>query len=126
MFGKGLFVSIKGHFSLTKGHLANAEGQVEIKSTSSEVIFDTIDSNLKKNQKGHSLTKHLISGRLIFRKRSLIDKKFGIPLCFIISNSDSNKFEFSYLTKLLSAFKVMPSLEVFHSHLSDEVVPGWS
>ena len=45
VFGKGLFVSIKGHFSLTKGHLANAEGQVEIKSTSSEVIFDTIDSN---------------------------------------------------------------------------------
>ena len=36
--GKGLFV-------LKKGHLANLEGQVEIKSTPSEVIFDTIDSN---------------------------------------------------------------------------------
>ena len=43
--GKRPFVSIKSHFHLTKGHLANAEGQVEIKSTSSEVIFDTIDSN---------------------------------------------------------------------------------
>ena len=31
--GKGPFVSIKSHFHLTKGHLANAEGQVEIKST---------------------------------------------------------------------------------------------
>ena len=43
--GKGLFVSIKGHYCLTRGHLANLEGQVEIKSTSSEVIFDTIDLN---------------------------------------------------------------------------------
>ena len=43
--GKGLFVLIKGDFFLTKGHLANLEGQVEIKSTPSEVIFDTIDSN---------------------------------------------------------------------------------
>ena len=42
---KGLFVSIKGHFYLIKGHLGNVEGQVEIKSTSSEVICDTIDSN---------------------------------------------------------------------------------
>ena len=31
--GKRPFVSIKSHFHLTKGHLANAEGQVEIKST---------------------------------------------------------------------------------------------
>ena len=45
--GKGLFVLIKGDFFLTKGHLANLEGQVEIKSNPSEVIFDTIDSNLK-------------------------------------------------------------------------------
>ena len=29
---KGLFVSIKGHFYLTKGHLANPEEQVEMKS----------------------------------------------------------------------------------------------
>ena len=35
--------SFQGHFCLTKGHLANLKGQVEIKSTSSEVIFDTID-----------------------------------------------------------------------------------
>ena len=35
VLGKGLFVSIKTHFYLTKGHLANVEGQVEIKSTSS-------------------------------------------------------------------------------------------
>ena len=44
--GKGLFVSIKGHFCLRKGHLANVEGQVEIKSTSSEVIFDKIKKTL--------------------------------------------------------------------------------
>ena len=43
--GKGLFVSIKGAFFKKKGHLANLEGQVEIKSTPSEVISDTIDSN---------------------------------------------------------------------------------
>ena len=33
--GKKLFVSIKGKLCLTKGHLANPEGQVEIKSPSS-------------------------------------------------------------------------------------------
>ena len=43
LLGKWLFSSIKGHFCLTKVHLANVEGQLEIKSTSSEVIFDTID-----------------------------------------------------------------------------------
>ena len=30
-------------------------------------------------------------------------------VCFIISNSDSKQFEFTYLTKLLSTFKVSPS-----------------
>ena len=44
VLGKELFVSIKGHICLTKGHLANTERQVEIKSPSLEVIFDTIDS----------------------------------------------------------------------------------
>ena len=44
----------------------------------------------------------------------------------LLSNSDSNQFEFSYLTKLLSTFKVRPSLDAFHSKLSDEEVPGWS
>ena len=43
LLGKWLFSSIKGHFCLTKVHLANLERQLEIKSTSSEVIFDTID-----------------------------------------------------------------------------------
>ena len=45
VLGKGLFVSIKGHLCLTKGHLAKLEGQVEIKSISWEVIVDTVDSN---------------------------------------------------------------------------------
>ena len=45
VLGKGLFVSIKEHLCLTKEHLANPEEQVEIQSTSSEVIFDTINSN---------------------------------------------------------------------------------
>ena len=45
VLGKGLFLSIKGHLCLTKEHLANLEGQVEMQSTSSEFIFDTIDSN---------------------------------------------------------------------------------
>ena len=39
VLGKGFFVC------LTKGHSVNLEGQVEIRTTSSEVIFDTIDSN---------------------------------------------------------------------------------
>ena len=45
VLGKGLFVSIKGHLCLTKWHLANPEGQLEIKPLSLKVIFDTIDSN---------------------------------------------------------------------------------
>ena len=44
----------------------------------------------------------------------------------LLSNSHSNQFEFSYLTKLLSTFKVRLSLDAFHSKLSDEEVPGWS
>ena len=50
----------------------------------------------------------------------------AIPVCFIISNSDSNQFEFSYVTNLLSTFKVRPSLDAFHSQLSDDEVPRWS
>ena len=42
--GKGIFISIKGHLRLTKERLGNPEGQREIKSPSSELIFDTIDS----------------------------------------------------------------------------------
>ena len=52
VLGKELFASIKGHFCLTKGQLANVEEQVEIKFTSSEVIVDTIDLNQQnKNSK---------------------------------------------------------------------------
>ena len=80
----------------------------------------------KKIQKGHSLTERVISERFIFLKQSLIDKRFAIPVCFIVSNSDCNQFEFSYLTKLLITFKAKPSLDAFHSQLSDEEVPGWS
>ena len=72
--------------------MANVEEQVEIKSISSEVIFDTFDAYLeKKNQKGHSLTECLIYGRFIFLKQSVIDETFAIPASFIISNSDSNQ-----------------------------------
>ena len=81
---------------------------------------------LKKNQKGHSLAKYLIFGRFIFLKRSVIGKKFVIPVCFIILNRDFNQFEFSYLTKLLSTFKVRPSLDAFHTQLSDKDVQAWS
>ena len=56
----------------------------------------------------------------------MIDKRFAIAVCFTISNSDSNQFEFSYLTKLLSPFKVISGLDAFHSQLSDEEVPGCS
>ena len=80
----------------------------------------------KKIRKGYSLTKRLISGRFISLKHSLVDKRFAILVCFIISNSDSNQFEFSYLTKLLSTFKVRPRLDAFHNQLSDEEVPRWS
>ena len=40
---KGLFVLIKGHLCLTKGHLNKPEEQVETKSPSLEVISDAID-----------------------------------------------------------------------------------
>ena len=43
VLGKGLFVSIKEHLCLTKGQLDYPERQKEIQSTSSEVIFNTID-----------------------------------------------------------------------------------
>ena len=58
----------------------------------------------KKIEKEHSLTKYQISGQFIFLKQSLINKRFAIPACFIISNSDSDQLEFSYLTKLLNTF----------------------
>ena len=45
VLGKGLYVSIKGYLCLTRGHLANPEGQVEIKFPSLEVIADTFESN---------------------------------------------------------------------------------
>ena len=32
VLGKGLFVSIKDYLSVTKGHLTNVEGLLEIKS----------------------------------------------------------------------------------------------
>ena len=48
--GKGHFVSIKGHLCLI-GHLAKPEGQVETKSPSLEVIFDTTDLNFLKKSK---------------------------------------------------------------------------
>ena len=56
----------------------------------------------------------------MFLKQTLVDKRFSVPVFFIVSNSDSNQFEFSYLTKLLSSFKVRPNLDAFHSQLSDE------
>ena len=62
----------------------------------------------------------------MFLKQSLIDERFPIPLCFIISNSDSNHFEFSYWTKLLSTFNRSSSLDAFHGQVSDEEVPRWS
>ena len=52
----------------------------------------------KKVQKKGLFNKALISGRFIFLKQSLIDKIFVIPACFIILSSDSNQFEFSYLS----------------------------
>ena len=98
---------------------------VEYKYT--EAIFDTIDSNYeKKKKKKKKLFKRSISGPFFFLKQSLIDERFAIPISSvpITPNSDSNQFDFSYLTKLLSTFKVR--LDVFHSQLSDEKVPGWS
>ena len=62
----------------------------------------------------------------MFLKQSLIDERFPIPICFIISNSDSDQFEFSYLTKLLSAFNRNSSLDAFHDQVLDEEVPRWS
>ena len=99
---------------------------VEYKYT--EVIFDTIDSNYEKKKKKKELFKRSISGHFIFLKQSLIDERFAIPISSvpITPNSDSNQFDFSYLTKLLSTFKVRPRLDVFHSQLSGEKVPGWS
>ena len=44
-FGKGLFVSIKEQLCMTKGHMYDQEGQVVIAFPSSEVVFDTFDSN---------------------------------------------------------------------------------
>ena len=62
----------------------------------------------------------------MFLKQSLIDERFPITLCFIISNSDSDQFEFSYLTKFLSAFNRNSSLDAFHDQVLDEEVPRWS
>ena len=49
--GKRPFVSIKSHFHLTKGHLANAEGQVEIKSTRKKFLIILNQKKKKKKMK---------------------------------------------------------------------------
>ena len=121
---KGLFVSIKGHYCLTKGHLVNPEATWRSNPPHQKLFLMLLIQIKKKIQRSHSLTERQTSVRFIFLKQSLIDKRFAIPVCFIISNSDSNQFEFSYLTKLLSTFKVRPSLDAFHSQLSDEEVRG--
>ena len=36
---KGLFTSIKGYFYLTKGHLDNPEGHVEVESSPNRKLF---------------------------------------------------------------------------------------
>ena len=96
--GKGLFLLTKENLSLTKVKLANPGGKADTKSPLSEIIL-ILMIQIKKNQKAHSLTKCPISERFIFLKQALIDKRFSIPVCFIISNSNSNQFDFSYLTK---------------------------
>ena len=84
---------------------------MKIKSTSLEEFLILLIQIFKKT---HSLTNCLIYGRFISLKHSLRDKRFEIPVCFIISNSESKQFEFGYLTKLLSTFKVRPSLSAFY------------
>ena len=114
--GKGLFHSMKGRLCLTKGQLANPEGQVEIKSPSLILLIQ-----IKKKKSKRALFNIASNLWILYLSKPVPDeKRFPIPVCFITSNSDSNQFEFSYLTKLLSTFKVKPSLDVFHSQLSDE------
>ena len=123
VLGNEFFLSIKGHLCLTKWYLANPEG---IRITLIGSCFWYYSFKLRKKiQKVISSTNRPISGHFIFLKQSLIDKRFAIPVCFIISNSDSNQFEFIYLAKLLSTFKVRPRLDPFYSQLSDKKVPGW-
>ena len=87
---KGLFISIKGHICLTKGNLANPVGHLDIKLTNSphrEVFLIVLIQIKKINSKRAPFNNLWMKG--------LIDKRFAIAVRFIISNSDSNQFEFS-------------------------------
>ena len=119
VLGKGLFVSIKGHFCLTKGHLANVERQLEIKSTSSEVIL-ILPIKIKKKKSKRAFFNKASDLWTLYLSKTVSDRlQLLYALLFqFYSNSDSNQFEFSYLTKPLSTFKVRPSLDDFHSQLS--------
>ena len=87
---KGLFVSMKGHVCLIKGNLANPVGHLDIKLSNSphqEVFLIVLIQIKKKNSKRAPFNNLWMKG--------LIDKMFAIAERFIISNSDSNQFEFS-------------------------------
>ena len=63
LLGKGLFVSIKGQLSLTKGHVGDQKGKAEIEyPPRQKFLTKTIF------KKGHFLTKCPIPGRFIFLK----------------------------------------------------------
>ena len=67
---KGLFVSIKGQLSLTKWHLGDQEGQVEIEYSPHRKLFLTLLIQIKKSffQKGDCSTNCPIPGCFIFLK----------------------------------------------------------
>ena len=71
VLGKGLFVSINGQLCLTKRHLVNQEGKVEVKYLPHRKLYLTLSIHIKKNfffQKGQFLTKRAIQGHFIFLK----------------------------------------------------------
>ena len=72
---KGLFTSIKGHLYLTKGHLDNPEGEVQVESSLIGKLFLINFIYIKDNNyffKTSTFNEASDPGRLIFLKQALM------------------------------------------------------
>ena len=67
--GKGLFVSIKGHLCLTKDHLANPEGQVEIEFLHWKLFLTLLNQIKKKIKIKRALFNQASDPRMLYPSR---------------------------------------------------------
>ena len=89
--GKGLFVSIKGHLCLTKDHLANPEGQVEIEFLHWKLFLTLLNQIKKKIKIKRALFNQASDPRMLYPSRIDSDHQdlpwlHGILLIYTIRN----------------------------------------